>query len=138
MRTTATTLAMLALGAMLAVGSATESMAHGGGGGNHGGGGHGGGHGSHSGGFGGGGFGGDSRHGDGGRGSSGLSSVEKSPAAQLRQDRKLRGVDETTIPERFSAVSLLPETNSTTGSTESKLILTGDALRKPNLEPEVR
>jgi hypothetical protein len=54
MRKSVTTLAVLALGAMVAVGSATESMAHGGGGGGHGGGGHGGG-GSHSGDSGGGG-----------------------------------------------------------------------------------
>jgi hypothetical protein len=58
MRKSVTALAVLALGAMVAVGSATESMARGGGGGGHGGGGHGDGHGSHSGSFG----------GDGGRG----------------------------------------------------------------------
>lgn len=55
MKKTAATLAILALGTMLAAGTATESMAHGGGGG-------------HGGGFGGGGFSGDSGHGDGGRG----------------------------------------------------------------------
>jgi hypothetical protein len=43
MRKTETALVVLALGAMVAVGSATESMARGGGGGGHGGGGHGGG-----------------------------------------------------------------------------------------------
>lgn len=66
MRKSVTTLAVLALGAMVAVGSATESMAHGGGGGGHGGGG------SHSGDSGGGhGFGGGGR-GFGGRGDHGF------------------------------------------------------------------
>ena len=75
MRKSVTALAVLALGAMVAVGSATESMAHGGGGG------HGGGHGSHSGSFGGNGgrgFGGGD-HNSGRGGSRGAHAASHSP-----------------------------------------------------------